>query len=80
MPLLLPLKFWTCPCNLRSLGPGHGYKTIVKPKVFTNGTVQYDHLGLAMIREPKTLHEALHDKHWKGAMDEEFSALMKNKT
>jgi hypothetical protein len=33
-----------------------------------------------MIREPKTLHEALHDEHWKGAMDEEFSTLMKNKT
>jgi hypothetical protein len=53
---------------------------IVKPKVFTDDTVRYDHLGLAMIREPKTLLEALHDEHWKGAMDEEFSALMKNKT
>jgi hypothetical protein len=36
---------------------------IVKPKVFTYGTMRYDHLGLAMTREPKTLHEALHDKH-----------------
>jgi hypothetical protein len=53
---------------------------IVKPKVFTDGTVWYDRLGLAMIHEPKTLHEALHDEHWKGAMDEEFSSLMKNKT
>jgi hypothetical protein len=36
---------------------------IVKPKVFTYGTMRYDHLGLSMTREPKTLHEALHDKH-----------------
>jgi hypothetical protein len=42
--------------------------------------VKYDRLGLALVREPQTLHEALHDKNRKGAMDEEFSALMKNET
>jgi hypothetical protein len=53
---------------------------IVKPKVFIDGTVRYDPLGLVMTREPQTLHEALHDKNWKCAMDEEFFALMKNET
>jgi hypothetical protein len=53
---------------------------IVKPTVFTNGTVRYDHLGMLMTCEPKNLHEALSDSNWKGAMDEEFSALIKNKT
>ena len=30
--------------------------------------------------EPHDLDEALHDKHWKAAMDFEYEALMKNKT
>jgi histone deacetylase 1/2 len=30
--------------------------------------------------EPKNLESALDDSNWKGAMDEEFSALMHNKT
>jgi hypothetical protein len=53
---------------------------IVKPIVFTDGTVRYDHLAMLMIREPKNLHKALSDSNWKGAMDEEFFALVKNKT
>jgi hypothetical protein len=53
---------------------------IVKPKVFTDGTVRYDRLGLMATREPKMLHEALSDSNWKSIMDEEFSALVKNKT
>jgi hypothetical protein len=53
---------------------------IVKPKVFTDGTVRYDRLGMMATREPKTLHEALSDSNWKSIMDEEFSALVKNKT
>jgi hypothetical protein len=52
----------------------------VKPKMFSDGTIRYDRLGLSSIREPQSIHEALEDKKWKQAMDEEFTALMKNKT
>jgi hypothetical protein len=51
----------------------------VQQKVFSDGTVWCDHLGLCGVREPQTLNEALGDENWKKAMDEEFSALMKNK-
>jgi hypothetical protein len=53
---------------------------IVKPKKFTDGTVCYDNLGLVSTREPQSLQAALGDEHWKRAMDEEFSALQRNKT
>jgi hypothetical protein len=52
---------------------------IVQQKVFSDGTVWCDRLGLCGVREPQTLNEALGDENWKKAMDEEFSALMKNK-
>jgi hypothetical protein len=48
--------------------------------VFSDGTVQYDRLGLCGVCEPPTLNEVLGDANWKKAMDEEFSALMKNQT
>jgi hypothetical protein len=48
--------------------------------VFSDGTVRYDRLGLCGVCEPPTLNEALGDANWKKAMDEEFSALMKNQT
>ncbi|WVZ67619.1 hypothetical protein U9M48_016671 [Paspalum notatum var. saurae] len=51
---------------------------IVKPKVFTDGTVRYG--MLTSTGEPQDLEEALHDKNWKGAMEDEFSALLRNKT
>jgi hypothetical protein len=53
---------------------------IVKAKIFSDGTIRYDRLGMITVREPATLHEALSDENWKGAMDEEFLALMKNRT
>jgi hypothetical protein len=53
---------------------------IVKPKKYMDGTIRYDCLGLLSPREPQSLLEALTDVHWKDAMDEEFLALMKNKT
>ncbi|WVZ86147.1 hypothetical protein U9M48_032980 [Paspalum notatum var. saurae] len=53
----------------------HGIR---KPKVYTDGTVKY--ACLADSGEPSTLQEALNDKRWKNAMDEEYNALMKNKT
>jgi hypothetical protein len=52
----------------------------VKPKVFSDGAVRYDRLGLGVVREPQSLHEALEDKRCRQTMDEEFTALMKNKT
>jgi hypothetical protein len=45
-----------------------------------DGTVRYDRLGMMATCEPKTLHEALCDNNWKSAMDEEFSAQVKNET
>jgi uncharacterized protein (DUF2225 family) len=48
--------------------------------VLKDGMVCYDHLGMTVIREPTTLREALDDENWQRAMDEEFLALMKNKT
>lgn len=51
---------------------------IRKPKQYTDGTVRYGMLTSA--REPNNLQEALTDENWKAAMDEEFSAWMKNKT
>jgi hypothetical protein len=53
---------------------------ILKPKVFMNGTMRYDKLDMIATREPNTLNEVLSDSNWKSAMDEEFSALVKNKT
>jgi hypothetical protein len=53
---------------------------IVKPKVFTDDTVFYDRLGMLATCEPHTVAEALQDKNWKGAMDEEILALQRNNT
>jgi hypothetical protein len=54
---------------------------ILKPKKYTGDTIHYDerHVFLCA-REPHSLHEALTDDNWKGAMDAEYSALMKNRT
>ena len=51
---------------------------IRKPKVYTDGTIRYS--CFTSSGEPQNLNEAFGDKHWKGAMDLEYSALMKNKT
>ncbi|WVZ48786.1 hypothetical protein U9M48_000195 [Paspalum notatum var. saurae] len=53
----------------------HGIR---KPKEYTDGTVRYAYMTES--GEPCTLQEALGDKNWKTAMDEEYNALMKNKT
>lgn len=51
---------------------------IRKPKVYTDGTVRY---GMSAIcAEPNSLDEALENSNWKSAMDDEYSALLKNKT
>lgn len=51
---------------------------IIKPKVFTDGCVRWG--SFCSTGEPQNLGEALGDHRWKSAMDEEFSALMKNQT
>jgi hypothetical protein len=52
----------------------------VKPKVFTDGTVCYDRLGMLTTCEPHNVVEALWDKNWKAGMDAEIFALYKNAT
>jgi hypothetical protein len=49
---------------------------IKKPKEFTDGTVRYG--NLAGNSEPFNLQEALSTPHWKSAMQDEYSALMRN--
>jgi hypothetical protein len=49
---------------------------IVKQKLFTDGTVRY---GFSCeTGEPRDVQEALGDKNWKRAMQEEHSALLRN--
>lgn len=61
----------TRPCTRSQSG-------IRKAKVYTDGTVKY---GLITASgEPQNLEEAMTDKNWKSAMDDEYSALMRNKT
>jgi hypothetical protein len=49
----------------------------------TDGWVRYDHIqfaNLCNIEEPTDIRMALANPKWKAAMDEEYSALIKNKT
>lgn len=51
---------------------------IVKPKLNIDGSIRYS-LSYA-IGEPADLQEAVGNASWKHAMDEEYRALLKNKT
>jgi hypothetical protein len=51
---------------------------IRKPRQYTEGTVRYGILTVA--GEPTDLREALQDVQWKKAMDDEYTALIDNKT
>ena len=53
-------------------------KGIRNPKIRKDGTIPYGMLCIS--GEPTTLSSALDDPKWKKAMDEEYSALMRNKT
>ncbi|WVZ64382.1 hypothetical protein U9M48_013903 [Paspalum notatum var. saurae] len=53
-------------------------KGIRKPKVYTDVSVRYGFI--VTNEEPSSLQEALENKNWKQAMDEEYMALLKNKT
>lgn len=52
---------------------------ICKPKVYTDGIVQYSSL-FTSTSAPQFLEEALSSKAWKDAMDAEYDALIRNKT
>jgi hypothetical protein len=52
---------------------------IRKPKVYTNGTIRYGCLA-SITSEPNNIIEAQANDNWKKAMDDEISALDKNKT
>jgi hypothetical protein len=55
---------------------------IVKPKEITDGRIRYDRICFANFSatgEPTSVSKALSDPKWKLAMDEEYSALLKNK-
>jgi hypothetical protein len=51
---------------------------IKKPKVYTDGTLPY--ACLTQSGEPKSGAEAMEHDEWRGAMNEEYDALQKNKT
>jgi hypothetical protein len=51
---------------------------VQKPKKYTDGTVHYAFLYFSS--EPSNLHETLSTPHWKAVMDDEYSALLQNKT
>jgi histone deacetylase 1/2 len=51
---------------------------IRQPKKYIDGTVRYG--MLASTGEPRNLPAALNDPHWRAAMQEEYNALMENKT
>jgi hypothetical protein len=53
-------------------------KGIHQPKVYTDGTIRYSFL--TTIGEPTSVNEALGDRNWKVAMDQEYDALMQNST
>jgi histone deacetylase 1/2 len=54
-------------------------KGIRNPKKYTEGTVRYGMLA-SSIGEPCSLSDALGDQNWRKAMQEEYKALMENKT
>ena len=51
---------------------------IVKPKVYTDGHVRW--CNSCITGEPENLKEAFGDPRWKQAMQEEYDALIRNKT
>jgi hypothetical protein len=53
-------------------------KGIINPKVYTDGTIRYG--MLTSTGEPRTLPEALQNDHWRQAMQDEYNALIENKT
>jgi hypothetical protein len=61
-----------------STGDSSLHNNIRKPKTYADGTVHY--ACLVDSGEPKNLLEVLKHEKWKSAMDEEYQALLNNKT
>jgi len=53
---------------------------ITKPKQYTDGTVRWGLTSTVEPDEPTTVKAALRDDRWVTAMDNEYDALMKNRT
>ena len=53
-------------------------KGIRQPKQYTDGTIRYGMLSAT--GEPSSLSEALDDSRWRAAMQDEYDALIANKT
>jgi hypothetical protein len=53
-------------------------KGISNPKIYTDGTIRYG--LLTSTGEPRNISEALGDTKWHNAMQEEYDALIQNKT
>lgn len=53
---------------------------ISKPKVYTDGTMRWGGLAATSRNEPTSVDEALKSKHWIDAMNNEYAALLRNKT
>jgi len=53
---------------------------IVKPKIYTDGTIRWGMLADSVTTEPVSVEAALHDPKWIEAMDVEHQALLKNHT
>jgi len=53
---------------------------IHKPKVYSDGTVRWSNLAIVLGDEPASVTDALSDKNWVGAMNDEYPALIHNKT
>jgi histone deacetylase 1/2 len=53
---------------------------ITKPKTYTDGTVHWCMVGTVAAEEPSSVEEALGDEKWVMAMNNEHTALLKNKT
>jgi hypothetical protein len=53
-------------------------KGICQPKRYTDGTMRYG--MLSSTGEPRSLPAALNDPHWRSDMQDEYDALMMNKT
>jgi histone deacetylase 1/2 len=55
-------------------------RDIQKPKVHTDGTIQWCNSALTTSEEPASLSEALQDQNWAKAMESEHQALLRNNT
>ena len=55
-------------------------KGISKPKVFMDGTIRWCNTAVSSTGKPTAVSEALSDKNWVSAMNNEYQALLRNRT